>query len=241
MPFLAPFVPAIIGGASSILGGLFGGKKAQSAVSSQAPIESAAEQALAGSATRTSQAGAGFLNASPGTFTSGTNALNTSKGFWQSILQGGPSATAILGPEIGRTNATYDNALSALRSTAPRSGITTQTASDLPFQKVAATTSLYQQLLGKAPTELSNTGSTLANLGLGVGQLGNQSMQLTNQSNQAIMDYEMKKRLAAILAGTGAGKGIGSTLAQILFSPGVQKGIGGLFGGSKSTGSDATD
>lgn len=231
MPFLAPIAAPLIGAAGSVLGGLFGGK----AASKQTPQELAAANDLTANAKTAGTAGANFLSAAPSTISSGLDALNTSKGFWQSILQGGPAATSVLGPQIARTTGTYDNALTALRAIAPRSGMTTQNASDLPFQKAGAITSLYQTLMGQAPQNLASVGGQIANVGTNQANLGYSGLNSSDDVYRAILGYEQKRRQDAAQAGAG----IGGSLAQILFSPGVQGGLGKIFNSGKPSSSNS--
>lgn len=163
--------------------------------------EDALAQLIAGSKSAQA-AGTEFLDASKGP-------LNRATGFWQSILNGGPSATAVLGPDIRKTGERYDETLKAQRELAPRSGMADQRASDLPFEKARETTDLYQTLLSDAPRQLATVGTNMAHLGF-AGLTGGAS------GASQLLGYETGRRRDA----TGFGVNAGTSLAKILFGGG---------------------
>lgn len=214
MPFLAPVVPAVlgaIGGAkgavaigSSILGGVLGNRRGGGETAAARELQAGTE------ASRT--AGQDFLSRS-------TNPITSATGFWQSLLTRGarPSPTALLGPEIASETERFDETLKAQRELAPRSGMADQRASDLPFQKAASITNLYQMLLRDREKEdaamRAEAPGALATLGTNMANLGFQGLSAGQDGNRTLLGYEGNRRSQAV----NMGASIGSTLARILF------------------------
>ncbi len=121
MPPIIPFIPAIIGGVSSVVGGALAGRKgseeksAASAAAAQANVQaSASREGLA--------LGRKFGPEAFRTFRRGARETGTAVDYWRRILSGREGAAATFGPEINQIISSFRGAREAGRTLNPRGG-----------------------------------------------------------------------------------------------------------------------
>jgi len=175
MPFIAPFVPALIGAAGAIGGGLLGRKagagsanqkQAYNLLNYNAQLAPQQAQQMFGQGQQLTGKGMNLLDRAQG-------AAGGAQSYFQQLLSGSPAATtSALAPDISRIRDTSQQALQSTSTLAPRGGGRSGTLFNLPFQQQAQTSGLYNMVRPMAARGLLDVGGLFGNLGLGTAGVG---------------------------------------------------------------------
>ncbi len=227
MPFLAPFVPAMIGAAGSIGAGILGSRQSGS---TKRALRS--QEKLMGVQTEAAQQGLDYsrdfqpfaMNFLKG----GQEGLGGAMDYWRRILSGRDSATSLLSPEINQITQGYRGAREASRTLNPRGGGSSAMTRRIDEEVIPG--QIGGLLATARPTAASNVagiGESMANIGLNTGNLMGNFLRGTGQgAGEGILNYGLNKGAEDRLRGEGIGKGIFEILK--LFN------IGGGGGGKSS-------
>ncbi len=200
MGFLAPLLPAIIGGASSA--GVSYGLSKLGGGGGESP-KSAAEQVL------TEQTKFGTETAKRLIPEAETD-LQAALKYWMPLLtgdrQGMMEAAA---PEVNTILSQYDTAKRAVSELQPRGGARSLRMAEQPFDVAGAITNLLTRLRGEAAGGVERIGTELGALGVG-------TMAGGAGAAQSLLTAAMQQRGQNIGIGTTVGQGIGSLIAVLL-------------------------
>ncbi len=218
MPFLAPFVPALIGAGASIGGGLLAGRKsseekeAAKAAATQAGIQTQASREALG-------LGRAFAPETVGAFRRGARTTGQAVDYWRRILSGRTGAAAALSPEINQIVQSFRGARQASRALSPRGGGSSALTRRIDEEVIPGQISgLLATARPGAARELSTLGTNLMSSGLtGLGTVG----QLFGQGTGAgapLLQYGPQDRRQQFEAGTAIGANIMDIIKMI---PGI--------------------
>ncbi len=214
MGFLAPALPWLVKGlqiAGPVLGGLLGGKKAQSSAQQRSPEEQAA---LAGA----QGAGGALMNQGRRLTDMGLPALQSGMSYYQTLLSGNRSAMAgaTAAPRGGITDA-YRGATRNLDQSGIQGAARDVATADLNRDRTARIAGLTSGVQPAAADALMGGGASL------VGE-GNQSFGNAGSIWSGLLGQGQQNRVYARQEGEKAGKGIGGFLFDILsMIPGGKK------------------
>ncbi len=168
MPFLLPMLPALIGAAGSIGGGLLGRK-----AGSFNPTQSQASNLLNYNAENASPFAKGFGQTGMNFLNQARSTLAGPQNYFQQLLSGNSAATSqALAPDINRIRQQNQGILQSTNSLAPRGAGRSGALFNLPFQNSANVSGLFNQARPAAAQGLTGIGGLLGQLGLGSGSLG---------------------------------------------------------------------
>lgn len=211
MPFLAPFIPAIIGAGSTLLG-------SKLAKSKPSPLEQQQVE-------RANVAGERGQAISGNLFDMGMPATQQPLDYWASILSGDRSkATSALAPEINRIGEGYQTAAQTSAALSPRGGPTPDFLAEAPYQQQRDVSTLFQQARPDAAKQLAGSGSNL---------LANAINALygSTAAGRDVLNFEQQRRTRDREAGTSIGKSIFDIFFPAQGQSGLADALGGLFGG----------
>lgn len=199
MPFLAPFIPALVGlggAAVSSLVGRGGRKRTEQAITSLTGQQQEASKFALGEAKQT--------------LGQAREALQGPLEFYQTLLGGDRTAlTETLAPEIGTVVGQFDTARKNIAQFAPRGGGRSAVLGESRF-KVA---DIITQLLAKSRREAAGQ---VAAIGGQLGALGSSELATAGGIAGGTISSLLVRREQEIAAQTQLGTGIGKLLAQIV-------------------------
>jgi hypothetical protein len=191
---IIPFIPSIIGGVGSAVGGWLGGRKGKEEKAAEAAL---AEQA--GVQTEAMREGLGLgKKLAPMATSAFRRGIGTTQGavdYWRRILSGKTGATEMLAPEINQIINSYRQARIAGRTLNPRGAGATEFTRRIDEEIVPGQISgLLATARPEAAAQLGTLGPNLASLGLtGLGTTG----QLFGQgagAGSALLQYGAQNR-----------------------------------------------
>lgn len=170
---IIPFIPSIIGGVGSAVGGWLGGRK-----SKEEKTVEAAQAEQAGVQTEAMREGLGLgKKLAPMATSAFRRGVGTTQGavdYWRRILSGKTGATQVLAPEINQIINSYRQARIAGRTLNPRGAGATEFTRRIDEEIVPGQISgLLSTARPEAAAQLGTLGPNLASLGLtGLGTTG---------------------------------------------------------------------
>lgn len=233
MPFLAPFLPALIGAGASIGGGLLAGRGASQGPSRD-QTSGLIDESIATSqqgrqlATDISPFATGFLGQAQ-------DAFNTVLDYTNRLLSGNrDTVTETLGPEIQNISDTFGNAYRNINTLNPRSGAGAASAfTELPFRQAEAVQGLVQGVRPQAAQIQGNLATNLASLGTGVAGAAGGLLSGSQAGTSGLLGYGLNANQQAF----GQSAITASGIFNLLDSLGLLDLLSGGGGGSGSSGS----
>lgn len=232
-----PFLPALIGGGASIIGGLLGGRRSKeekAALQSQSRLSAVEEEAARKRMGLMDVARGRMEQITPFTqrfLSKGEGAMGNALGYWNRILSGRDSATSLLSPEINRITEGYRGARTASRELNPRGGGVTSMTRRIDESIVPGQiTGLLNRARPAAAGQVGSIGSSLSNTALGLGGLETNLLQTgfgptgAEGTSGSLLNYGLNRSAQQY----DYGSGIGRTIFDIMkgFSMGKTGGMG---------------
>ena len=231
MPFLAPFIPALIGVGGSIGAGYLASRKSREekqALASQTRLAQLEEQAAERGFERSQEI-------SPFTdrfLSRGSQGMGGAMDYWSRILSGRESASSLLSPEINQIIESYRGARTASRTLNPRGGggsaLTRRIDEEVIPGQIGG---LLATARPRAASEMATLGTNMASLGRDLG--GVETGLLRGVSPGAaggLLNYGLNRRAQQFNIGSSVGRSIFDIIR-------MTRGGGGLsFPGGTGTG-----
>lgn len=229
-----PFIPAIIGVASAVAGGI-SASKARKKAQTQQDQAFAMQQDLLGQQKKGAELAYGYAQ---DYLPSGRGLLDSAANFWKPIVTGDRSAiSSFLSPEVNQYNRALDSTARGLLTSGPRGSMLDKYTS-LMFQKQGDLSNMFFNARRQGVGALTDLGSIFTNAGLSAlgtagGTAGSAANTLTGVQTLA---YQQKQDAAAGMQ--QAGQVLGTLLPMLFRSSTWGKGANSNSSGSSTASMD---
>ncbi len=221
MPFLAPFIPALISGGASIGAGLLGSRQ-----SGETRRALSAQEKLMGVQTESAQQGLDYARDfqpfAMNFLKKGGEGLGSSMDYWSRILSGRDQATSLLAPEISQITQGFRGARESSRTLNPRGGGSSAMTRRIDEEVVPGQIGgLLATARPTAATNVRGIGESLANLGLNTGNLSSNFLRGAGTgASEGILNYGLNRNAQQYEQGSGIGKSLFEILKLFNFGGG---------------------
>jgi len=223
MPFIVPFLPAIIEAAGSIGGALLGGKGGSSTKDESGQINT-----LLTDVQGRSDQQAKFGKQDRKQF---RNALDPVSQFFQQILGGDRTAiSSVLGPEVEATGKQFDAVSKAISQFAPRGGGRNTALAGAEFEKAAKISDLYAKARPAAAQGLETVAGLYGSQATSEGATAMGGLSTALSGLLGLRQQDIQKMLANQQFAGGIGQSLGRLLASVLNKGGDKTGSSGGTG-----------
>ena len=207
MPFIAPFLPAIIGAGASLGSAAIGNKLAGGPQTT--PLQNQVfQQQLEGGRLGMDTARQ-LLPQGQNLLTMGAQQMQSPMNYWSSILSGNRGlATSALAPEISRIGQGYQTAANTSAALMPRGGPSAAFNAELPFSQQHDVANLLQTARPQAAGSLLGAAQNLGGLGSSLIGSGISSIYGATQAGRDIISQQQQAQAAAAQRGQAIGGGL---------------------------------
>lgn len=215
MPFIVPFIPAIISAGAAIGSSLLskGGSSNSGFGGSSNPLDSQISGLLDKQGNRSRK----LFKQGRQDWKDFRGSIGPVRDYFSTLLGGDRNALSeLLGPEIGTIHSGYDAVKKTISEFSPRGGGRTSQLSQLPEREAGDITNLFLKARPMAAQGLQGVAGLLGNQALGEQTGANSSLSSSLSALLGLRQQDLEKFLSNRQFGSGIGSSLGALLSQLL-------------------------